>query len=357
MFAARTLAAFAAVLVLMTAGARAEPVPIGVGGLPHAGNDEESAISKELGLNFITESAPWDEPKEGDYAWADIKDPTDDPFGERLRKLKGQGCTLSVTLKVVDDDKKHMPFYLEGKPLDDPKVLARWQAFLKAFLERYGDSIDYLNFGQKVNAYFAKHEAEWPAFAKFVAAGVQVARKDKPKLSVGVGLKDTDDPVKYWRDLAPGCGHLALAYMAPCSVFTKQPTSQAIDPRQGVYFGKVFDSLLRLGGKKLLLTEVGCTSHASLDSSPEIQAQFITALFAWLRQSEGRVAAVSYICDKDWPYEASKTALRQALGDDILKYRGVIRLLTSEGLRFEDGKKKPAYDAFKKAVELYRGKR
>jgi hypothetical protein len=172
---------------------------------------------------------------------------------------------------------------------------------------------------------------------------------------MGVVLKDTNDPAKFWRDLAPACTHLALTYTAPCSVLTKQPTAQALDPRQGVFFGRTLESLMRqAGGRKLLLTEVGCASHTSLDSSPEIQAQFVAMFFAWLRQSEGRVAAVSYVGLKDWPYEATRGMLRQAFGDEILQYRGLIRMLTSQGLKDEEGKNKPAYDAFKKAVEQYR---
>ncbi|MBE3065102.1 MAG: hypothetical protein IMZ69_08815, partial [Spirochaetes bacterium] len=137
-----------------------------------------------------------------------------------------------------------------------------------------------------------------------------------------------------------------------------QPTAQALDPRQTVFFAKTLDTLMRQsGGRKLLLTELGCATHASLDSSPETQAQFLTTFFAWLRQAESRVAAVSYICDKDLPYEATQAALKQMFGDEIMKYRGFIRLITSLGLRYEDGKKKPGYEAFKKAIEQYRGKR
>ena len=346
------LAAIVAVMAFVAAQAAAEPAPIGVGGLPHAGNPEEEAVAKELGLSFVADFSNWDEPKEGDYPWASSPD---DPFGDRLKNLKQKGYAICITLKNIDDDKKRMPFYLEGRTLDDPLVLARWAAFLKAFLARYGDSIDYLNFGHKVNGYFVKHEGEWTAFVRFVAAGAQVVRKEKPRLSFGVVLKDTDDPAKYWRDLAPACSHLALAYTAPCSVFKKQPTAQALDPRQGIFFARTLETLMRqAGGRKLLLTEVGCPSHPSLDSSPEIQAQFITMLLAWLRQSESRVAAVSYVGLKDWPYEATRGALRQAFGDEILQYRGIIRLLTSQGLKDEEGKNKPAYEAMKKAVEQYR---
>jgi hypothetical protein len=352
MLVAKMLAAVAVVMAFASAQAAAEPAPIGVGGLPHGGNQEEEAVAKDLGLNFVADFSLWDEPKEGDYPWASSPD---DPFGERLKKLKQQGYAVCMTLKNIDDDKKRMPLYLEGRPLDDPLVLARWAAFLKAFLARYGDSIDYLNFGHKVNGYFLKHENEWPAFVRFVAAGAYVVRKEKPKLSFGVVLKDTDEPAKYWRELAPACSHLALAYTAPCSVLKKQPTAQALDPRQGIFFARTLESLMRqAGGRKLLLTEVGCASHTSLDSSPEIQAQFITMLMAWLRQSERSVAAVSYVGIKDWPYEATRGVLRQAFGDEILQYRGVIRLLTSQGLKDEEGRNKPAYDALKKAVEQYR---
>jgi hypothetical protein len=349
---AKMLAAVVAVMAFAAAHAMAEPVPIGVGGLPRAGNTEEEAVAKDLGLNFVADFSLWDEPKEGDYPW--VSSP-DDPLGDRLKALKLKGYAVCITLKNIDDDKKLMPLYLAGRPLDDPLVLARWGVFLKALLARYGDSIDYLNFGHKVNGYFIKHENEWPAFAKFVAAGAFVVRKEKPKLSFGVVLKDTDEPAKYWRDLAPACSHLALAYTVPCSVLKKQPTAQALDSRQGIFFARTLETLMRqAGGRKLLLTEVGCPSHTSLDSSPETQAQFITMLMAWLRQSEGRVAAVSYVGLKDWPYEATRGVLRQAFGDEILQYRGIIRMLTSQGLKDEEGKNKPAYEAFKKAVEQYR---
>jgi hypothetical protein len=352
MRAYKMLAAVVAVLAFMAAQAAAEPVPIGVGGLPHVGNPEEEAVAKDLGLSFVADFTNWDEPKEGDYPWASSPD---DPFGDRLKALKQKGYAVCITLKNIDDDKKLMPLYLAGRPLDDPVVLARWAAFLKAFLARYGDSLDYLNFGHKVNGYFVKHDGEWAAFVRFVAAGAQVVRKERPRLSFGVVLKDGDDPAKYWRDLAPSCTHLALAYTAPCSIFKKQPTSQALDPRQGIFFARTIEALMRqAGGRKLLLTEVGCPSHTSVDSSPEVQAQFITMLIAWLRQSERSVAAVSYVGLKDWPYEATRGVLRQAFGDEILQFRGLIRLLTSQGLKDEEGKNKPAYDAFKKAVEQYR---
>lgn len=348
-------AVLAAAMIAGPAAAAATPVPIGLAGLPRPGDEDGGKIAKELGLNFIVETTTWDEPKEGDYPWAESDD---DAFAKRLEGLKGQGYTVCVTLKNMDDDKKRMPLYLEGRPFDDAQVLKRWGVFLKEFLGRYGDGIDFLNFGHQVNAYFVKHEDEWAGFVKFIAAGAFVVRKEKPKVSFGVVLKETDEPAKFWRDLAPVCSHFASTYTVPCSVIEKNPTSLALNPKQATFFAKTLDGMLQMAGRrKLLLPEVGCPTHPSLDSSPELQVQFIQGLMAWVRRNEGRVAALSYAVDKDWPYEATKGALKQAFGDDIMKYRGFIRLLTSRGLRAEDGKKKPAYEAFKKAIEEYRRRR
>jgi len=345
------------VLALGVGGALADPVPIGVGGLPRMGSDEDAKTARDLGLNFLHETTRWDEPRQGDYKWQDFA-AEDDPFAARLKKLKDDGYTIAVTLKNVDDDKKRMPLYLEGRRFDDPELLKRWAAFLKAFVGRYGHWIDFLNLGHQANNYFGKHGKEWPAYVKFVTAGALAIRNQEPKISVGVVLNHSDDPARFWRDLAPACTHFAMTYTTPCSALKKDPTLNALNPKHHKFFARTFEGFLKMAGRrKLLLTEVGCPTHLSLDSSPAIQAQFITALFAWLRRAESRVAGLSWTNDKDWPYDAARDALRKMFGDQVLELRGVIRLLTSRGLRYEDGKKKPGYGAFKKALEAYRKRR
>ncbi len=349
-----------AVLLVLVVGAErafAEAVPIGVGGLPRMGGEEDAKTAKDLGLNFLHETTRWDEPRQGDYKWQDFT-ADEDPFAARIKKLKDDGYTIAVTFKNVDDDKKRLPLYLEGRPFDDPELLKCWAAFLKAFVQRYGAWIDFVNLGHQVNNYFGKHETEWPAYVKFVAVGAVAIRKESPRISVGVVLNHTDAPARFWRDLAPACTHFAMTYTTPCSILKRDPTLNALTPKHPKFFAKTFEAFLKMAGRrKLLLTEVGCPTHLSLDSSPAIQARFITALFAWLRRAESRVAGLSWAGDKDWPYDATKDALKKMFGDQVLELRGIIRLLTSLGLRYEDGRKKPGYDAFKKALEGYRSRR
>jgi len=48
--------AVAVVMVFAAASALAGPVPIGVGGLPRAANEEDASTAKDFGLNFLHET-------------------------------------------------------------------------------------------------------------------------------------------------------------------------------------------------------------------------------------------------------------------------------------------------------------
>jgi hypothetical protein len=350
--AAVLLPAAAAAAAAAPAPAPERRVPIGLNGLPQAGNADSEKTPKDHGLNFLHEMARWEEPAPGEYPWPKTGEP--DPWGKRLADLKADGYTISVTMANVHMDQKHMPAYLGGAPFDDPRVLERWAAFLTVFLERYGDSIDFLNIGNEVNNYFGKFPAEWPAYVKFMAAGRAVAKKLKPKIRVGTVLVE-DGREKFWASIAPLCDHLAVTYYAPCSMFGKMPAADALDPEKPGFFGRTLDAALALAGDKpLLITEIGCATHPSLDSSPAVQARFIAALFDWLRARGGRVAGLSWLSERDWPYEATRKALAGQLDAALLKHEPFMRFLTSLGLRDENGKDKPGYAAFRQSIARYR---
>lgn len=340
----------------VSAGTRGGPVPIGIAALAHTAESGDEGTAKDLGLNFLHEKVSWDEPTPGDYRWNEFG--VDDPFAKRLKAIKEAHYTIALTLNVVDDDKKKLPRYLADRPFNDPALLNRWRAFLEGFLDRYGAHIDFINVGYQVNKYFSKNSGQWKGFVAFVAAGHTVVRKKAAKVSVGVVLNDDDDPALYWRDVAPACTHFAMAYTAPASIIVTDPAANALNPNHGKFFGRTLEGALKMAGRRpILLLDVAFPTHASVDSSPALQSRFVMALFAWLRRAEARVGGLSYTGDKDWPYETTRDTLRNMLGEQILEYRGVIRYLTSCGLRYEDGRKKPAYEAFKQSLQAYRKRR
>ena len=320
-------------------------VPFGIEGTPEWKIDSTWRIAGELGLRLRTFQMRWLETEPGKYSWSES--PTEDDFLKRLRELKSRGFTVSVDYTNVFMDHKHLPGYLEGKSLDDAYLLDRWEAHLEAFLERYGESIDLLSFGLEVDTYFAKHPNEWKAFLVYFRRGVAVARRLRPKIRLSVTLQ-SGGLDRFWKDLSADCDFLSTTYYAPCSAFGKSPTSEALEPSHPRYFRLTLDRILQVAGKKkVLLREVGCPSHEAVDSSPEIQAKFVHALFDWLRDHEESLIGVSWVGRIDWPWEHTKTALKGQLDDALLRDGPFLHFLTSLGLQYENGMEKPAFKALR----------
>ena len=150
-------------------------VRIGLNGVPSQDHATDRAIAEEFQLDFFTTIFQWKEPEPGAYSWKEITG--EDPFKKHLQSLKQQGYAVSLTNTTVHMDQKHLPKYLEGKPFDDPELLERWEAFLRAFLAEYGDCIDFLNLSNEVGSYFGGHREEWPAYLTFVQKG----RRDRSR--------------------------------------------------------------------------------------------------------------------------------------------------------------------------------
>ena len=331
---------------------KAATVPIGLNGVPSQDHVTDRAIAEEFQLNFFTTIFQWKEPEPGAYFWKKVTG--EDPFKKHLQDLKEQGYVVALTNTTVHMDQKHLPKYLEGKRFDDPELLERWEVFLRAFLTEYGDSIDFLNLSNEVGSYFGGHMEEWPEYLAFVRKGAEIVHEVRPEIRVGVVLC-CSGAATYWRDLEPHCDYLAFTYYTPNSSLTKSPTAKSLDPEHPDYFAVALEDMLRLAGTKpVLITEIGCATHESIDSSPELQAQFIKQLVAWLPGKGDRILGISWLSHIDWPYAHTKQALQGYLDEALLEREPFMRYLTSLGLMYEDGTKKPGYDALKYSLARYR---
>jgi len=326
-------------------------IPIGLNHVPKYRDRNSRQMAEELGLDFIVGITQWLEPKPGQYVWTGT---TNDEFQAHLKEVKGWGYKVSITFTNVHMDQKHLPDYLKGRRFNDPYFLERWQKYLEGFLSRYGDYIDYLNIGNEVNNYFGKHYDEWADYLEFFRRAENVIHHLKPKIKVGIVLVESRRE-SFWKQVEPYCDYLAITYYTPCSAFGKSPTAEALDRNHYKYFGRTIDEAVRVaGGKEILITEIGCATHPDIDSSPQLQVQFIKALFQWLDGKEDNILGMSWLSPKDWPYEATKQALQGYLDAAALQHEPFMQYLTSLGLKYEDGREKPGYAVFKDAIVQYR---
>ena len=143
---------------------REKRIPIGLDNIPRKGVAGDDQLAKELGLSLVCDMDQWRGDSPGNYRWKP-RDAGSYPPGldqKHLNELKKAGFKIAITFTNVNMDETHFPKYLKGKRLNDPYVLERLEAWLEAYLSRYGDQIDYLNIGNEVSTYNGNHPQEWP---------------------------------------------------------------------------------------------------------------------------------------------------------------------------------------------------
>ena len=335
-----------------TSSTPSKGIPIGIQGLPDDEDPASWAEAEAMQLNFINVWVSWTEPNLQDEPWSQPLE--NDAQWKRMVALKKKGFTIQVINGIVHMDQKHLPAFVEGKRFNDPELLDRWERYLIAFIQRYGSNIDFFCIGNEVDMYFNGHMEEWPDYCEFVKRGSDVLHREKPGLKTGVILT-AKHAARFWKDVEPYCDYLGSNYYTPCSTFEKKPTADALDPNHEQYFARHLDNILKLAGNKpVLFSEIGCATHPDIDSSPALQARFISMLFSWLRGKENKLLAVAWLSISDWPYEGTRTSLKGFLDDKFLEHESFMHYLTSLGLKYEDGTPKPGYQIFKEEVAQYK---
>lgn len=327
-------------------------IPVGIHGwLPNGEDSLHWSEEVNLGLSFAVKLVPWCEDTEGVYTW--MQNPENDRLYRLLTEYRKLGFKVQLVESTVHMDHKHLPQVVGSRRFNDRELLKRWEAYLTAFFDRYGSLIDYFSIGNEVSSYFCNNKDEWKDYLVFFRHGAELIRKLKPVVKIGiVHAQDTSEC--YWEDLKPYCDYFGFNYYVPNATNFSDSTADALQPDHPMYFEKVFERAFGLAaGKPLLISEVGCATHPSIKSSPEVQAQFIRQLFQWLRNKEDMILAMVWECAADWPYESTQRVLRGFLSDDYLDSEIFMRFLTSLGLKYENGTPKPGYEVFKEELRRY----
>ncbi len=326
------------------------PLPLGLDGIPGPGKDTEWPLSEQLGLKTIHLMFPWGESAEGEYYFP--KDPAEDLYRVYLTELKRRGYYVQFFCDVVHMDHAHLPAGLEDRGFADPLALARWRAYIEAWVARYGDLVDLICIGNEVDTYFgAMPEQALEDYLVLFKEGAQIIRRLHPDIAVGVTLT-AGSVERWWPRFEPFCDVLSATYYMPCRMFGGPATTEGLNPDSPFYFEKTLDAVLKAAGDKpVYLQELGCATHESLGSSPQVQAEFIHKLFAWLERNRGHLLGASWLSLSDWPWEGTKIALEGLLAPELLADETFMHYLTSLGLFTETGDPKPGWTAFTEEAE------
>jgi hypothetical protein len=273
-----------------------------------------------------------------------------------IGRAREAGLRLSVAFHVIRTAiRGPRPAGLDSLEWQDPELIERFSDMVVAFLDRYEDTVDYVEVGSEVNAYFKNHEDEIEPYRVFFTAVRNNIKAKYPNVSVGIvfayrQLKESNNFAIYNRLNIGDHDGFTLYTTGDDFAHTKDPKL-------------VFDALNEIaqltGDRRFALEEVGWTASQSLGGSDESQREAVKYFFDFLEQAPDRLEFISWFNlhdgrDKDCA-RIAKSFSRQ--GDGLSRNPDKMKLfsdfLCHFGLRKNDGTPRPAWDEWVQRAEAH----
>jgi hypothetical protein len=275
-----------------------------------------------------------------------------------LDTLSLEGIRLSLSLSFIHTSLPGpRPDDLEELPFDDPILIERAVTFVTAVVQRYGDQIDYLAFGNEVNIYLAEHpEAVEPFLTLFAALETAVANT-APNLPTGTTLafhtavrQNRLDLIELFREN----DFLAYTYYPFGDGFSYDG-----DP---AVFASAFEQMTAVSGDTpFLIVENGWATSPTLQSDEAKQAAYLQATFQTLAAQRSRFMRHIWYNLHDGQADICTEAALSFVepGLDITQFGEAWSqfeaYLCTLGLRQSDGTPKLGWITFEVEMEQYLG--
>jgi hypothetical protein len=307
------------------------PPPRAVGVTLNGGPGRETRAYEEFfaaGATAIEAPQPWStlEPAPGRFRLADVA-----AIVQGVRSVAAMQV-MTITA-AVETGRRSVPPDLRLSAWDSPAMIGRYRRLLRRLAPHLSRQVRYLSIANEADVYFAAHPGELPAFLRFARAQIAELHRLDPGLDVGVTVTYGGLTAAH-----PGIAR-KLAGLGDATLLTYYPLVggyRARSPRAPLHN---VPQMVRLAhGRPLVLQEAGYSSAPLLGSSPAAQADFVRNVFAAADRFPLEIPYLSFYSLFDLPAKDCRGATRAET------------FLCSLGLRYRNGKPKPAWKAFRAGI-------
>lgn len=310
--------------------------------------------ARDVGVQATHTNLTWAElePEPGQYEWF-LSDAI-------LDTLTLEGLRLSTVIEFIHTSVPGaFPPDLEGRPFDDPEVIARAVDFTLAFLERYREQVDYLSLGNEVNIYFEAHPEDLEPYLTLFREVRQAVHEHYPDLPVGT-------VIAFHEAVGHGRTDLIDAFKeGDFLAYTYYPHDPGFRYDVEVTrFERALKDMIHLSGDTpFIIVENGFSSAPSLGSDEAHQAEYVRAVFdalaehreafgmhVWLSLHDGVPDQCDAIAETFVPPGVDLRA-------DEAGWQAFVDYICYLGLRTNDGRPKAAWEAFVEGLTAYRLRR
>jgi hypothetical protein len=202
--------------------------------------------------------------------------------------------TLEFTIGTINTTVRATPPDLESVAFDDPRMIERFHKLLDAIVPILNSHVAYISVGNEVDVYLARHPDQWPQYRRFYDDAVAYLHAKAPGVKVGVATT--------WFGTR-GISRAQVAELNAKSdvwIITYYPTHADFIVDLPAAPRTDFPEMVRLAsGKPVILQEVGYPSSPMLQSSPDLQAEFVRQVFAAWSDAGPAIPFLNYVMEHD----------------------------------------------------------
>ncbi len=303
----------------------------------HNDYDRVMDLARELGAESIRLSVYWDdlETSPGVY------NPEPNWLAIANSYYPSRDFQISLVISILDTTEVRLPADLEGKPLNDPEVITRFEGLLSYIAQQTPDlELTSLAIGNEIDGVLGSDAEAWEAYNQFFTAAAAEARLLWPDVPVSAkvmleGL--TGKSREYARSLNNSADVIMTTYYPLAGDF------RVLDP--GIIHDD-FDQLADLyPDREIHITEIGYPTSEVNKSSPDLQAEFVREMFAAWDDHADQITLISY----SWLSDLPESSVRELEGYYGLSNKAFGEFLRTLGLRTYpgSGEDKPGFQTFR----------
>jgi hypothetical protein len=299
---------------------------------PQQGNSESAAmLAYGAGVTRAPITYAWGalEPEPGKY--------DDSNLALAALFFPAMGMTIDIAITPIAGNQLVMPGDLAGRDFDDPDVVRRYLDLIGHVLTVLADAdVGVLLVGVEVDALLGDNADAWEDYASLVAAAASYAHTIRPGIEVGVQSTTYSrvvDP-ELWTGVDSATDIIATSYYPLDGLEVRDPALVASD----------FETLTSLYPNRIIrIVEAGFPSSKANGSTPELQAQFMHALFAAWDEHMTQIRSITLSVEHNYaPHRVEAICTFYGRNrDQCAAFIGSIGLRTWDG----EGAPKPAWDA------------
>ncbi|MFN8372154.1 MAG: hypothetical protein U0694_04670 [Anaerolineae bacterium] len=250
---------------------------------------------------------------------------------------------VSLFIRPISTGLKVVPADLVDVAFDEPQMIARFEAIVDyVFAQTPDTSVTTLIIGSEIDAYLGSDARLWAQYTTFFREIRDYIKADHPDVLVateGLFVGMTGDARRYFDEIQQYADVVGVSYY---------PTQPDFSVRAPDAVHEDFARLVELyGAKPIHIFQLGYPSSEVLNSSEEMQAQFVREVFAAWDEQAAHILFIKFT----WMHDISPETLAGFEAYYSYSAEEFVAFLSTLGLRTYEGEDKLAWTALQEEAQ------